>query len=149
MAKYILVFSPIRWSKLAEHVRNSQNMPVFRAMTLKEAKQIRSRKSSEFIICRPGEVKLFRPSGTEICFFRPSGLRNAEHVAFDVQNNLYVADIASGTIFQMSNYSYRNYRTLIRGLNKPCSTLFNSTKQTLIIGCAHDDIVYEYQFTMT
>ena len=34
MAKYILVFSPIRWSKLAEHVRNSQNMPVFRTMTL-------------------------------------------------------------------------------------------------------------------
>ena len=34
MAKYILVFSPIRWSKLAEHVRSSQNMPVFRTMTL-------------------------------------------------------------------------------------------------------------------
>ena len=34
MAKYILVFSPIRWSKLAEHVRNSQNMPVFRPMSL-------------------------------------------------------------------------------------------------------------------
>ena len=34
LAKYILVFSPIRWSKLVEHVRNSQNMPVFRTMSI-------------------------------------------------------------------------------------------------------------------
>ena len=34
LAKYILVFSPIRWSKLAEHVRSSQNMSVFGTMTL-------------------------------------------------------------------------------------------------------------------
>ena len=39
MAKYILVFSPIRWSKLAERVRNSQTMPVFRTMTLRQIEE--------------------------------------------------------------------------------------------------------------
>ena len=54
MAKYILVFSPIRWSKLAEHVRSSQNMPVFRTITLTAMLILLS---IVFIICTgPGAI---------------------------------------------------------------------------------------------
>ena len=117
--------------------------------TLKHAKLIRSRKTNEFIICTPKEVKTFKLCGSERWYFKPSGLRHAEYLAFDVQNNLYVADIESGTIYQMSSDSYRNYRTLIRGIQRPASILFNPNEQTLVIGCSRKNDVYEYQFTST
>ena len=117
--------------------------------TLEDAKLIRSRNTNEFIICTPTEVKMYKLCGKERWYFKPSGLRNAAYIAFDVQNNLYVADIASGTIYQMSSDSYRNYRTLIRGILRPASILFNPNEQTLVIGCAREDMVYEYHFTNT
>ena len=67
--------------------------------TLKAAKLIRTRNSYEFTIYTPKEVKLFNLSGKEKCYFKPYGLKNASYIAFDVQNNLYVADIQSGTTY--------------------------------------------------
>ena len=115
-------------------------------MHLTNAKQIRSRSDNEVIVCTPKKVMSFNREGQQKWWFMPSALQHASYITFDAKNNIYVSDLETGTIYQISASSYRKHRILLENIQRPASILFNPKDNSLVIGCFDDNKVYIYQF---
>ena len=113
---------------------------------LKHAKVIRSRYPDEIIVCEPRRVRSIDLDGHQNWYFVPAYLRHANYIAFDSKRNVYICDLESGTISQMSEYSYKESRKIINDVCLPTSILYNPKDQTLVVGCMDDNNVHVYKF---
>lgn len=114
---------------------------------LDEPYLIRSRRPDEILVCEAKQLKAFDLDGDLKWYFKHRG-RSTEYIAFDSDNNIYLCDVESRKIFQVSVNSYKRNCVLVQntGAESPRCILINSKERTLIVGFLNNDLIEVYQF---
>lgn len=108
---------------------------------------IRARTDEKFIVADHRRIGIYDLDGNMISCYTSGHLKAVEYIADDPEGNIYVCDIVSGVVHQISSESMETSRIIISDIVSPVSILLNPTNRTLILGHLDDDFVHVYQMS--
>ena len=107
---------------------------------------IRAANNDRFMILNEDQVNVFDCHGQMKRYFKPGYLERVYSLAYDTDNNIYVCDVQSSKVYQISS-DFSKHREIISDLEEPACIVYNPVNKMLIVGCWDSNFIHTYRLS--